>query len=80
MNPLYPDAAEKARIRLSVGSSCVSSATLGLRPIQVQNFGAKSGSQVWLRRYRYRRSELKMQAFCISLRFIKIDAFSKNGS
>src|SRR5580704_7421037 len=54
INPLYPHAAEKARMRRSVGSSCVSFAMLGLRPIQVHHRGAKRGSHVCTRRYRYR--------------------------
>src|ERR1700719_3390396 len=64
MNPLYPHAAEKARMRRSVGSSCNSFAMLGLNPIQVHRRDAKSGSHVCTRRYRYRRSKLNTQSFC----------------
>src|ERR1700680_2496705 len=64
MKPLNPHAAEKARIRRSVGSSWASFATLGLRPIQVHSLEATSGSQVCTSRYRYRRSKLKTQSFC----------------
>jgi hypothetical protein len=65
MNPLYPHVAEKVRMRRRVGSSLVSSATLGLRPIQVHNFGAKSGSHLCLKIYRNRRSWLNTHSFCI---------------
>jgi hypothetical protein len=69
MNPLYPQAVENSRMRRSVGSSRVSSATLGLSPIHVHSFGAKRDSQVCLSKYRYLRSGLKTESFRIAKPF-----------